>query len=64
MAMIEFLTDPEHTENHGVGYAWPAKAVLQDLVPDKVMHGVEAIANGKPTTRANGLANGNARKSD
>lgn len=32
MAMVEFLTCPEHNESHGVGFAWPAKGVLQDLV--------------------------------
>lgn len=32
MAMVEFLTCPEHDESHGVGFAWPAKGVLEDLV--------------------------------
>lgn len=30
MAMVEFLTSPEH-ESRGAGFAWPAKKVLGDL---------------------------------
>ena len=38
MAMVEFLTCPEHDESHGVGFAWPAKGVLQDLVEEWQIH--------------------------
>ena len=53
MAMIEFLTCPEHDESHGLGFKWPAKAVLEALVPIKAV--VES-ANG--TVIANGYMNG------
>ena len=39
MALIEFLTCPEHDESHGIGFALPAKAVLQEIVPKKIMNG-------------------------
>jgi dihydroceramidase len=45
MAIIEFLLSPQDIESHGVGFAWPAKAVLHDIIP-----------TSKPTS--NGLANG------
>lgn len=53
MSMIEFLTGPELDESHGVGFSWPAKAVLQDLVPKRA-------ANGG--VYANGHANGSLKK--
>lgn len=54
MAMVEFLTCPEHNESYGVGFAWPAKAVLEDLVqsipsplsPTKRNMNGEALMNG------------------
>ncbi len=61
MALIEFLTCPEHDETHGIGFAWPAKAVLADLVPSKTVetNGVLSPANGS----ANGhIPNGNGKK--
>lgn len=34
MALIEFLTAPEHLDGaYGQGFAWPAKNVLKDIVP-------------------------------
>ncbi|KAF2166059.1 hypothetical protein M409DRAFT_23787 [Zasmidium cellare ATCC 36951] len=39
MSIIEFLVSPEDLESHGVGFAWPAKAILQDLAPKAVMNG-------------------------
>lgn len=56
MALIEFLTCPEHDESHGVGFAWPAKAVLQEIVPKKVMDaneilpGIKEVINGHVKT--------------
>jgi dihydroceramidase len=43
MSMIEFLTCPEDVDTHGVGFAWPAKVVLGDLV-----------SQGEPSVDANG----------
>lgn len=31
MAIIEFLTSPHGVASHGVGFAWPAESVFQDL---------------------------------
>jgi dihydroceramidase len=32
MAEIEYLTAPELVGSHGVGFAWPARGVLGELV--------------------------------
>lgn len=55
MAMVEFLTCPEHDESQGVGFAWPAKVVLQDLVPSipSPLSPSKAKVNGEAST--NGL---------
>ncbi|KAF2766883.1 alkaline phytoceramidase [Teratosphaeria nubilosa] len=39
MAVIEFLLSPDDVPSRGVGFAWPAKSILQDLVPQKGAHG-------------------------
>ena len=36
MALIEFLTCPEHDESHGIGFAWPAKTVLEDIALKRI----------------------------
>ena len=52
IAVIEFLTSPDHDDSRGIGFAWPAKAVLQDIVPKKIangnLNGNGVIANGQP----------------
>ena len=58
MAMIEFLTCPEHDESDGIGFAWPAKAVLKDLVPRRGLNDISGLANGN-----NGEANGHVKES-
>lgn len=52
MAMVEFLTCPEHDESHGIGFAWPAAGVLSDIIPRKLMNG-DSKANGKHQTSNN-----------
>ena len=59
IAQIEFLTGPENEESRGLGFAWPAKAVLEDIVPQKI---ADVVANGAPFS--NGHVNGNLRKKD
>lgn len=61
MSMVEFLTQPELDESHGVGFSWPAKAVLEDLVPRQVT-GVKTYANGHANGNADNLVNGNLKK--
>lgn len=54
MALIEFLTAPEHLNGScGEGFAWPAKEVLKDIVP-VVVNG----ASGK------GAVNGIGKKNE
>ena len=57
MAMIEFLTCPENDENYALGFKWPAKAVLEDLVPKQVF---EKTLNGD--VYSNGHLNGAVSK--
>lgn len=57
MAMVEFLTCPEHDESHGVGFAWPARGVLQDLA-----HSISPVSPAKIKTTLTSHANGSARK--
>ncbi|KAK3699210.1 hypothetical protein LTR37_016571 [Vermiconidia calcicola] len=60
MAIIEFLTTPEGDASHGVGFLWPAKAVFEEIVPNRLMNG-QASKKGKKRM-ANGFANGSANK--
>lgn len=52
MALIEFLTAPEHLDgSYGEGFAWPATEVLKDIVPDMVngeswKGKMDSVANG------------------
>lgn len=59
MAMIEFLTSPEVSESHGLDFAWPAKAVFEDIVPKKNVEESKATANG--TVPSHGPANSAAK---
>lgn len=54
MAMIEFLTEEERDGNHGIGFFWPARSVLEDMVSSEKAKG--AAPNGKVT------ANGSTKK--
>ena len=56
MAMIEFLTGAEQDENHGNGFLWPAKAVLQELAGKEPVNGNGEVTRGK--LQANGHSNG------
>lgn len=53
MAMIEFLTSADNDNSHGLGFKWPAKAVLEHIAPKRF---AEAIVKGDVT--ANGHMNG------
>ena len=57
MAMIEFLTSPGHDKSHGLGFNWPAKTVLEDMLPKKIS---DAVANG--TAHANGHTSGSVKR--
>lgn len=61
MSMVEFLTQPELDESHGVGFSWPAKAVLEDLVYKRVPDD-KIYANGHANGSTNKLANGSLKK--
>ena len=51
MALIEFLTSPDHVENPGIGFKFPARAVLEDILPTKSID---------DSVHTNGSANGHA----
>ncbi|KXS98207.1 hypothetical protein AC578_289 [Pseudocercospora eumusae] len=56
MALIEFLTNPEEGKTKSLGFAWPAKVVLQDLLPAgaaKSNGHVEPLMNGKGDRKSN-----------
>lgn len=61
MAIIEFLTFSDYKDSHGIGFAWPAKAVLEDLVPKQVMNGI-AWKGTSTVPEANGHVKGDAVK--
>lgn len=48
MALIEFLTAPKEAQTHGLGFAWPAKAVLEQfgLGESKPQNGHAKGSNG------------------
>jgi hypothetical protein len=59
MAMTEFLTCPEQDKSHGIGYFWPAKAVLEDIAPTKL---VGEGLNGSPVMNGKHVPNGSTKK--
>lgn len=50
MAIIEFLLSPEEAQNHGIGFAWPAKAVLRELAPRKMNEKANDPSTGRSET--------------
>ena len=61
MAIAEFLTSPEDDDRRGSGFVWPAKAVLENLMPESAGQSAQPKANVNEPT-ANGHANGSVSK--
>jgi len=59
MALIEFLTSPEGADSNSIGFAWPARNVLKDIVP----LGSKVTAKDGTATK-NGTVNGVRDKKD
>ena len=65
MALIECLTTAEHEETMGVGFKWPAKAILESLGSNRTDQDIlqaNGHANGHAIGNAKGHANGNLKK--